>query len=139
MQEIFDTTLVTVFNVMVIPGIYWIGLESILKNEKWFSRLRIISLFLILTGIIIAFLSDGNRQMLGAAVSFIFPFYHLWLYKTSRNYFITKENREPIDTAFNWKSGLGKDRTFALFFVLFSIFSSFIIIGIITWNSNNIP
>lgn len=139
MQEIFDTTLVTVFNTMVIPGIYGIGLESILKNKKWFSRLRIISLFFILTGIIISFLSDGNRQLLGAAVSFIFPFYHLWLYKTSRNYFIKKENREPIDTAFNWKSGLGKDRVFALFFVLFSIFSSFIIIGIIIWNSNNVP
>lgn len=136
MIEIFDNNLVIVFNTMVIPGIYWLGLESVLKSKIWFTRLKIVSLILILIGAIILLLSDWNRHDLGLAYSFLFPFYHLWFYKKSRNYFIKKEKREPVETAFNWKSGLGKDRAFALFFVIFSIFSSMLIYGIIAWNSN---
>ena len=139
MQELFNTNLITTINTMIIPGIYWIGLESVLKNKESFSKLRLISLVFILIGVVLFLFSYENIELLVVAVSFVFPFYHLWLYKTSRNYFIKKEDREPIDTAFNWSSGLEKDRFFSLFFVLFSIFSSFIVIGVITWVGHNIP
>ena len=137
MTEIFDNNLVIVFNTVAVPGIYWLGLESVLKSNIWLARLKIVSLILILIGVIFLLSSAWNRHNLGVATSFLFPFYHLWLYKTSRNYFIKKEKRKPVDTAFNWKPGLGKDRAFALFFVLFSIFSSMLVYGLIAWNSNN--
>jgi hypothetical protein len=136
-----DINILIAINTMLVPGIYWIGLHRVLNSNSWKSIRKTISIALVFVGLFIAFislLSGGDRLNLGLAVSCFFPFYHLWFYNFIRTYFIKRENREPIDVALNFKSGLEKDRIFALTFVLFSIFSSYILIGFIIWNYNNL-
>jgi len=108
-------------------------------RKKWNKFIVITTLILALTGIIFSFFSGLDRFQLAIAVSFLFPTYHLWFYRGLRTYFIKIKNREPIDVAFNFNSGLFANRVFALFFVLFAIFSSALIFGPLIANYANNP
>lgn len=130
-------TIIITFNTMLIPGMYWMGIDKVLYSDKWNKTIITSTTGLVIIGIILCFLSGWDRLQLALAISFVFPLYHLLFYRGLRRFFIRRKKKEPVDVAFNFDSGLLADRTFALFFVLFSIFSSAIIIGLLIANYNN--
>lgn len=138
MENQFEIIVIT-FNTMFIPGIFWIGLEKILHSDKWNKFILTTTTALAVTGIIFISISVSDRFQLALAISFLFPIYHLLFYRGLRNFFIKNKKRDPVDVAFNFKSGLIADRVFSLFFVLFSIFSAGLIIGSLIANYTNNP
>lgn len=121
-------------NTMLIPGVYWVGFDRFLCDRKYVGIVNSLVIALSAIGILLGLFSKGDRFILGIAFAFLSPSYHLVLYRQSRTLFIKKFKREPKDVAFNFKTGLLVDRTFAVFFVLFSIFSSMTVVGLFIWN-----
>lgn len=136
-MELIDSKLgmiLITINTMLIPGVYWAGFDRFLYDKKYMNIMKTIVISLFIIGILLGFFSKGDRFILGIAFSFFSPSYHLFLYRQLRNMFIKKFKREPKDVAFNFKTGLLVDRTFAICFVLFSTFSSMTIVGLFIWN-----
>lgn len=138
MENKTELIIITI-NTMLIPGIYWIGSEKILHEEKWKGITNGTTIGLAFIGFILTFISGWDRLQLAISISFLFPIYHIWFYRTLRMLFIKRNKREPKDVAFNFNSGLFEDRVFAIFFVLFSIFSSAAIFGPLIFNYRNYP
>jgi hypothetical protein len=109
---------------MLIPCIYILRLDHVLHLKRWKKRIDIITSGLIISGGVLLLFSILNPFLLVVSISFLFPKYHVWLYRVLRRFFVEKMSREPVDVRFNFKSGFTEDRIFAIFFTLFSIFST---------------
>ncbi|MFT6150583.1 MAG: hypothetical protein ACJAUH_003288 [Saprospiraceae bacterium] len=109
---------------MLIPCIYILRLDHVLYLKRWKKRIDVITSGLIISGGVLLLFSILNPFLLVVSISFLFPKYHVWLYRVLRRFFVEKMSREPVDVRFNFKSGFTEDRIFAIFFTLFSIFST---------------
>ena len=124
MKNIDYEGLIIIFNAMSIPFVYMMRLDYILYQEKWKKTINNITSALIIAGMVVALFIACNSSFIVISVSCLFPKYHLWLYRVLRKFFVKKMKRGPIDMTLNFKSGYTEDRIFAIFFLLFAIFSA---------------
>jgi hypothetical protein len=113
--------------VMLVPGIYWIGVERVIQKASWIKISRTIFIVMAILGVIIIIISKMKGNAFQIGVSLLIPLYHFYIYHLFRNIFIKAFKREPRDVAFNFDKGFVDDRFFALVFVLFSVFSGMVL------------
>ena len=138
-MEQLDINLVfTVILIMTVPMIYTFGLHKPLLLEGSSSIItRNLFTMLLILGIVYASFNNFSRLPSSISVALASPLYHTTLFRYFFKVFVKKIGREPVDVAFNFKSGLFYDRVFAMGFFFLSVFSSFIVVGILIWDTAN--
>ena len=116
---------------MLVPILFGWRLHRTLLIEPRYRRV-VLALFgsLALAGFLVALNDSFSRYSLGVMVAFACPLVHAHLLRRLFAFFTKKYGREPVDVAFNFAPGLGKDRLFAIGFVLGSIFLSMFAVGL---------
>jgi len=84
-------------------------------------------MLLAIFGFIFTFKAIGSNKM-NFSIALIFPLYAVAIYRPLFLWFNKRLKRPPIDTAYNWKSGLFWDRLFNISYVLLITIVSMLLI-----------
>lgn len=91
--------------------------RKLLDNKTSWSALVKVSAVVAILGIILTVFHLGKQGMF---ISLVAPLYSISIYRPLYLCFVNKTNREPIDTAMDWRSGLFYDRLFNIVYVILS-------------------
>lgn len=99
------------------PLLIFIFGRQLLDNKTSWSILVKVSAVIAIVGIILTTFNLGNQSMF---ISLVAPLYSISIYRPLYLYFVNKTNRQPIDTAMDWRSGLFYDRLFNIVYIVLS-------------------
>jgi|TARA_R110002110_G_C12875014_1_gene662069 hypothetical protein len=111
-----------------IPLCLFVLFRKLLNNKKTYSYILILCSIIAAIGIILTAFEIGED---GSLLMLLIPFLSLISYRLMYFYFVKKFNREPLDTSFNWASGLFWDRVFNIAFFPIGVFIPIILVFII--------
>jgi hypothetical protein len=95
-------------------SIFLFGRQLLDKKTSW-TTLIIISTTLAILGILLTVLDIGKNHMYAALVV---PLYSISIYRPLYLYFVHRKNRQPIDTAMDWRPNLLHDRLFNIVYLI---------------------
>ena len=104
------------FGVLSPLLIFMFGRQLLDKKTSWLTLVKI-SAVLAIVGIILTTFHVGKHSMY---ITLIAPLYSISIYRPLYLYFVNKTNRQPIDTAMDWRPGLFYDRLFNIVYVILS-------------------
>ncbi len=122
---------------MLVPGIYWLGIEKYFLYPGVLSILaQALFVGMNFIGLTYAVLNYRDDEAIALAIALSSPIVHFWYFQLLRRLFIARMKREPVDVAINFNSGLMPDRIFAFSFVLGAIFSSMSLVYIFLYRAS---
>jgi hypothetical protein len=135
MENIDFFAIFYIMGIFIVPGVYLFQFHKLvlIKKGRFAKQAFILFVVVAFSGLINMSCGNFNSKSIALAISLLSPIYHLYFFRFIFSLFINKIGREPIDVAFNFKSGLFIDRFFAIGFFLFAIYSSFAVSGIFLW------
>jgi len=86
------------------------------NKSSWLILVKISSVVAIV-GIILTVFYLGKHNMF---IALIVPLYSISIYRPLSLYFVKKTNKQPKDTAMDWRPGLFPDRLFNISYILVS-------------------
>ena len=102
---------------LLSPLFLFLFFRNLLDNKNSWKRIIQGTMLLAFFGFIFTFRAIGSNKM-NFSVALIFPLYAVAIYRPLFLWFNKRLKHPPIDTAYNWKSGLFWDRLFNISYVL---------------------
>jgi hypothetical protein len=108
--------IIFMFGVLSPLFIFIFGRQLLDNKTSWLILVKV-SAVIAIVGIILTAFNLGKQSMF---ISLVVPLYSISIYRPLYLYIVNKTNRQPIDTAMDWRSGLFYDRLFNIVYIVLS-------------------
>lgn len=115
---------IILMSIILVPLILFIFFRRFLDEQKYQKYIKLIFHALAAFGIVMVLLKGESQKYF---LSLLSPLFSYWTYRLCFFWFRKKMGRDPIDTAYDWSTGLKWDRLFNIGYVIIGIVIPFVI------------